>query len=368
MPVVFSQSDSRYWLALHRVPGVGSVTFQALLKKIGDPREIFRQNRKTLIAFGLGDRVLRHIQNPDWDKVDRDLLWLDKPGNHLVAICDPRYPTALKEISDPPPLLFVHGNVSALGQPQIAIVGSRNPTPMGMKHAHEFAYSLASSGLSITSGLALGIDGASHQGALAGGGETIAVTGNGLDRVYPARHKSLATTIGRNGALVSEFPPGTPPSANNFPRRNRIISGLSLGTLVIEAAVNSGSLITARMAMEQGREVFAVPGSIQNPLSRGCHALLRDGAKLVETVQDIFDEVEHIVCSPPTPPILLELETGLEKDHKNLLECIAYDSTAVDTLVEVTGESPEAIASMLLVLELKGFISSAAGGCYYRVK
>ena len=367
MQAAVSRSDSRYWLALHRIPGVGSVTFRSLLKKIGPPREIFRQNRQTLITLGLGDKVLKHIQNPDWNTVDNDLLWLEKSDNHLVTISDRLYPLALKEIPDPPPLLFVHGDVSILSQPQIAIVGSRNPTPMGIKHAHDFAYSLSYSGLSITSGLALGIDGASHRGALDGEGTTIAVTGNGLDRVYPARHKSLAMEIGRNGALISEFPPGTPPSANNFPRRNRIISGLSLGTLVIEAAINSGSLITARMAMEQGREVFAIPGSIQNPLSRGCHALLREGAKLVETVEDIFDEIKYIACNPPTLPPL-ESDEDLEKEHKKLLEYIAYDPTAIDTLVGTTGESPESIASMLLVLELKGFISSAAGGCYYRIK
>ena len=367
MQAVVSTSDSRYWLALHRIPGIGSVTFQSLLKTIGAPREIFRQNRQTLIALGLRENVLNHIQKPDWNTVDHDLLWLEKPDNHLITISDPLYPPALKEIPDPPPLFFVHGNISVLSQPQIAIVGSRNPSPMGIKHAHDFAYSLASSGLSITSGLALGIDGASHQGALDGDGITIAVAGNGLDRVYPARHKSLAIEISRDGALISEFPPGTPPSAHNFPRRNRIISGLSLGTLVIEAAVNSGSLITARMAMEQGREVFAVPGSIQNPLSRGCHSLLREGAKLVETVEDIFDEIKHVAGHSPTP-LQHESDENLEKDHKKLLEYIAYDPTAVDTLVETTGESPEAIASMLLVLELKGFISSAAGGCYYRIK
>lgn len=360
-------SDIRYWLALHRIPGIGSMTFRFLLEQVGSPREVFSQKRQSLIALGLNEKILDHIQGPDWNTVDHDLKWLEIPDNHLVTINNPAYPALLKEIPDPPPLLFIHGNISVLSLPQVAIVGSRNPTAMGKRHAHDFAYSLAGTGLAITSGLALGIDSAGHNGAMDCGGVTIAVTGNGLDRVYPAQHKSMAKQIAQNGALISEFPPGTPPSANNFPRRNRIISGLSLGVLVIEAARQSGSLITARLAMEQGREVFAVPGSIQNPLSRGCHALLREGAKLVETVQDVLEEINPVADNPP---VFSEHQPcpDLEKGHKNLLDHIAYDPTPVDTLVELIGESPESIASMLLVLELNGYISSAAGGCYYRVK
>ena len=220
----------------------------------------------------------------------------------------------------------------------------------------------------MTSGLALGIDAAAHLGALQDNGITIGVAGTGLDRIYPARHKKLAYSIIENGALVSEFPPGTAPKANHFPRRNRIISGLSLGTLVVEASVQSGSLITARYALEQGREIFAIPGSIHNPLARGCNALIREGAKLVETAEDILEELELQITAKLQKDAPLIKKVGLEPDHENLLEYIDYAPTSVDTLVETTGDSAESISSMLLVLELEGYVASAAGGCYYRLK
>ncbi len=265
----------------------------------------------------------------------------------------------------------MHGNPAVLATPQLALVGSRNPSAAGRDLAHDFARHLCGAGLTVTSGLALGIDAASHQGALDGEGLTIAVTGTGLDRVYPARHRDLAHRIAQRGALVSEFVPGTPPLAEHFPRRNRIISGLSLGTLVVEAALASCSLITARLAAEQGREVFAIPGSIHNPLARGCHSLIRLGAKLVENVQDILEELGPMVSDMPYNTVLCSGEnsvTGLDLDDNSLklLDCVDFSPTSIDTLVERSGLTPEQVSSMLLVLELHNIVESASGGCYTR--
>ena len=284
-----------------------------------------------------------------------------------MTLDDPCYPLALKEIADPPPILFVTGNIHLLSTPQIAIVGSRNPTQDGKKIAHDFARSLSHAGFTITSGLAIGIDAASHQGALAENGYTIAVAGTGLDLIYPACHTQLAAEIVIHGAMVSEFPPGTAPKANHFPRRNRIISGLCQGLLVVEAAKQSGSLISARMALEQNREVFAIPGSIHNPLARGCNALIREGAKLVETTQDILDELtvyNQLDRKKPNPAE----QSKLDLEQQKLLNLILYSPTSVDNLVAQTGESVEAIASMLLLLELQGYITSASGGGYIRIQ
>ena len=260
----------------------------------------------------------------------------------------------------------MYGEIDVLNQPQLAMVGSRQHSPAGKDIAHDFACHLAGLGLVITSGMAQGIDAASHRGALDAGGKTIAVTGTGLDRVYPARHKDLAHQIAENGALVSEFPIGVPPLAANFPRRNRIISGLSLGVLVVEAAVKSGSLITARLALEQGREVLAVPGSIHSPHSRGCNSLIRQGAKLVETAQDVLEELPQIELSnavdlekqPETTPF------QLDESYQRVLESVGYEPTAVDTVVQRSGLTADAVCSMLLVLELQGFVAASSGGYY----
>jgi DNA processing protein len=292
---------------------------------------------------------------------------LEQPGHLAVTLADPCYPPQLKEIADPPPLLFIRGNPDILALPQIAIVGSRNPSHLGVDTAAEFAKALAREGFVITSGLALGIDAAGHKGALQAQGYTIAVAGTGLDRVYPARHRALATEIVNHGAMISEFPPGTGAKADHFPRRNRIISGLCIGLLVVEAAKQSGSLITARMALEQNREVFAIPGSIHNPLARGCNALIREGAKLVETARDILEELNfynHI-----DRDIFTELrQTPLDLEQQTLLNLIMFSPTSVDSLVENTGLPVEVISSMLLVLELQGNVESVSGGCYTRVK
>jgi DNA processing protein len=253
-------------------------------------------------------------------------------------------------------------------------VGSRNPTAAGSRTATEFARHLSAAGLVISSGLALGIDAASHRGALDAGAPTVAVMGTGLDRVYPARHRDLARQIAERGALISEFPVGTAPRAENFPRRNRIISGLSLGTLVVEAAIRSGSLITARYAGDQGREVFAIPGSIHNPLARGCHHLIRQGAKLVETANDVMDELGMLADSCyPAGQVTVETEVAaepskLDSEYQYLIDFIAYEDTSVDQLVGSSGLTPAEVSSMLLQLELSGYIASSPGGLYNRLK
>lgn len=358
----------RYWLALLRAPRLGSRTFNALLEGFGSPAQVFDETPQTLAALGLSAATIGWMRNPDWAAIDREVGWLEISGHHCLTILDETYPLPLKEIPDPPPLLFVRGDVGSLAQRQLAIVGSRNPSSSGEKLAHDFALALSNTGFAITSGLALGIDAASHRGALDGNGITLAVAGTGLDQVYPARHQALAEEIAaRGGAVVSEFPMGTPPQAGNFPRRNRIISGLSVGVLVVEAALRSGSLITARMALEQGREVFAMPGSPNNPLSRGCNALLKQGAKLVETVTDILEELDGFAVTAQPAIQAAPLAGGLDKDCQKLLKSIAYDPTSVDTLIAATGSTPEAISSMLLLLELQGYVTSANGG-YCRIK
>ena len=263
--------------------------------------------------------------------------------------------------------MFVRGNPELLSLPQIAIVGSRNPSSLGEETAFNFAKTLSLYGFVITSGLALGIDGASHRGALSAQGYTIAVAGTGLDRVYPARHKDLATEIVKTGLMISEFPPGTTAKANHFPRRNRIISGLCQGLLVVEAAKQSGSLITARMALEQNREVFAIPGSIHNPLARGCNALIREGAKLVETTQDILEELNQYYQQDEKIPAIT-MQSTLDLEQQTLLNRVMFSPTSIDNLVENTGLSVEVISSMLLILELQGYLEATAGGCYIRVK
>ncbi|WP_157200419.1 DNA-processing protein DprA [Methylomonas lenta] len=356
----------KFWLALVRVPGVGPVAVQRLLKHFS-PEQIFQASRASLTAAGFSDKLIEALQNPPWELVAQDLLWLEQPDNFVLTLEDVDYPASLKEISDPPPVLFVKGLLDLLQQPQMAMVGSRNPSSVGVKIALEFAQALAQAGFVITSGMALGIDAASHQGALNAGGYTIAVAGTGLDRVYPACHKQLATDIVAQGALVSEFPPGTTAKAGHFPRRNRIISGLCQGLLVVEAAAQSGSLITARMALEQNREVFAIPGSIHNPLARGCNALIRQGAKLVETAEDIFEELGQYNQVYKSIDAQIN-QTALDLEQQNLLKLVPYSPITVDNLVQESGYSVETVSSMLLVLELQGYIAAAAGGSYYRIQ
>lgn len=349
-----------------RTPAVGCRTFLRLLET-HTPEQLFAESAHNWTRLGLKNETIDALKNPDWAVIDNDLAWLAQTNNWAITIQDPLYPPLLKELSDPPPLLFVRGNVALLTLPQIAIVGSRNPSSSGKETAFEFAKSLSHCGFVITSGLALGIDAASHEGALSAGGFTIAVAGTGLDRVYPARHKDLATQIVTTGAMVSEFPPGTTAKANHFPRRNRIISGLSQGLLVVEAAKQSGSLITARMALEQNREVFAIPGSIHNPLARGCNALIREGAKLVETTQDILEELNQYNQQYTDLPIT-PTQSMLDLAQQTLLNRVLFSPTPIDVLVAESGESVEIVSSMLLILELQGYLEAAAGGGYIRIK
>ncbi|WAK01678.1 DNA-processing protein DprA [Methylobacter sp. YRD-M1] len=349
-----------------RTPGFGCRTFLKILDS-HTPEQLFAESASRLATLRLTNAVIESIRNPDWTAIDYDLAWLEQENNHAITLHDANYPVQLKEIADPPPILFVRGNPDLLKLPQIAMVGSRNPSVSGMETARDFAKTLSRHGFVITSGLALGIDAASHRGALDVRGITIAVAGTGLDRVYPARHKDLATEIVNTGAIVSEFPPGTTAKANHFPRRNRIISGLCQGLLVVEAAKQSGSLITARMALEQNREVFAIPGSIHNPLARGCNALIREGAKLVETTQDIMEEL-HQYNQQDDISAPLPVQTTLDLEQQTLLNLVMFSPTSIDMLVESTGQSVEVISSMLLVLELQGYIEATAGGCYTRIK
>ena len=358
------------WLALRRLRGVGTRTQLELLEHFGSIEAIFSASRgqleKTLV--GKNEAIDALLAGPDEKVLKSELEWLSEPGHHLLTWSDPDYPVLLREIPDPPLVLYISGERQLLSARQLAIVGSRNPTPMGRENARAFAKSLAGAGLAITSGMALGVDSAAHRGALEAGGKTIAVAGTGLDRVYPARHRDLAHEIVKRGALVSEFPLGTPPLPENFPVRNRIISGLSLGTLVVEAALQSGSLITARMANEQGREVFAIPGSIHAPQARGCHALIRQGAKLVETAQDILEELGPLAgvalqAAHETTPSAPQLEATMV----TLLEHIGHDPVSIDTLIERSGLTADAVSSMLLQMELNGLVSNCPGGKVQRI-
>lgn len=366
--------DVPSWLALARVAGLGPAQCRTLLDRYGDPRRLLTEAPgDPEVRQALPAATFDALARPDWPAVERDLAWLAEPGHHVLTPADPRYPALLRQIPRPPLVLFVDGDPAVLSRPQLAIVGSRNPTAAGRDTAHAFAHDLARHGLVITSGLATGIDGAAHEGTLEGGGPTVAVTATGPDRVYPARHAALAGRIRAAGALVTEFPPGQRLAAGLFPRRNRIISGLSLGTLVVEANPKSGSLITARAALEQGREVFAIPGSIHNPCARGCHALIRQGAKLVECTGDILEELEPLACAalemlqgaaraiPHAPP--RDTAAGLAV---GILEKIDFAPTTIDTLTARTGQPAERLYPVLLDLELSDLITQAPGGGYMR--
>ncbi len=371
-PLASSTQTLSDWLAVYHAPHVGTVAFHRLLDRFASPAAILDAGTGELKGLGLAQETIDAFRRPDRRAIDRDLEWAQKPGNCIITCREPAWPALLSQLPDAPPLLYIHGNASLLGEPQLAMVGSRNPTPSGQQTAREFARHLATTGLIITSGLALGIDAASHLGALDAEAPTIAVMGTGLDRVYPARHHDLARQIARQGTLVSEFPVGTLPLAENFPRRNRIISGLSIGTLVVEAALRSGSLISARYAAEQGREVFAIPGSIHNTLARGCHALIRQGAKLVETAQDIIDELAPLAGACQSAKVAdsdTSAEPGqLDGEYLQLLEIMGFHSTSIDRLVTGSGLTPAEVSSMLLQLELGGYVASSPGGIYNRMK
>jgi DNA processing protein len=364
--------DPNPWLVLARAPGLHADRLPPGVLR-ADPTLLVRESRSALASLGLPQAAIDALRNPDASSLAGDERWLAGGNRRIVGYGTPEYPSLLAAIADAPLALFVEGDAGVLGLPQLAMVGARNPTAIGRDTAAQFAAHLARAGLTITSGLALGIDGASHRGALAGGGRTVAVQGCGPDRVYPAEHEELAHEIAERGALVTEFPTGVPPLPEHFPRRNRIISGLAMGTLVVEAALASGSLITARLAGEQGREVFAIPGSIHSPLSRGCHRLIRQGAKLVESADDIFTELGALLAGlryeaarSETPDVQAETGRALDKEYEILLDALGFEPASVDALVSRTGLRADAVASMLLILELEGQVEQQHGGVFCR--
>ena len=358
------------WLSLTQATGIGPATCKKLLVEFKTPQAILTSDHNTLRHFGLSDVSISSLFQPEQEQLRVSLDWLHQANHHLITYFDDDYPELLKSIDSPPIILFAIGQREVLGFLHFAIVGSRNPTTGGKRIAEDFAGELSRSGLTICSGLALGIDYHSHLGAIKAQASTLAVLGNGLNSIYPARHKKIAQQIIENGLLVSEYPPDTKPNPGNFPRRNRIISGMSTGVLVVEAAKRSGSLITANYALEQGRDVFAIPGSIHNPLARGTHSLIKQGAKLVETVDDILDELSPMVNVVLNRASALDVspvgESELEPDYKLLLESMGYEIVSVDRLVELTGLTADVVSSMLLILELQGMIESQYGGKYCR--
>ena len=356
-----------------RAPGLSAAHLLALEAVAPDLGALAWPDAAALAGLGLTTSAITWLAAPDEALIASDLRWLDASGTALLPAFSADYPPLLRESPDPPAMLYVRGDVQILSEPQVAMVGSRNPTAGGIATAREFASSFANAGLTITSGLALGIDAACHEGALAAGGPTIAVLGCGLDQVYPREHRALADRVAASGALVSEFPPGSAPLPACFPQRNRIIASLSHGTLVVEAAQRSGSLITARLAGEAGREVFAIPSSIHNPLARGCHQLIRQGAKLVERPEDVLAELKislsaQLVAGARREPSVAGVGAPLlDKEYKILLDALAFEPASVDSLIERTGMNSESIASMLLILELDGHVAPHPGGRYSRL-
>ena len=355
------------WLQLSLTPGLTSATLRKLLQQFGLPQAVLGRRRAELAAFAPAAALAALDSEPVASAVARTLEWSAEAGHAVVTLADETYPRLLLEITDPPPLLYARGRVELLSRSALAIVGSRNATQQGSANAEAFARTLSESGLTIVSGLALGIDAAAHRGGLAGPGSTVAVLGTGIDLIYPQRNAGLAGEIAQRGLLISEFPLGTAPAAHNFPRRNRLISGLARGCLVVEAAVASGSLITARAAAEQGREVFAVPGSIHSPLAKGCHALIKSGAKLVESAEDVLTELSgfrpsgYASTREPARRDSAAAETGL-------LAHMGHDPVDVDSLCSRAGLSAEQVSSELLRLELDGRVAALPGGLYQRLE
>lgn len=376
------KQELRAWLRLTLSSGVGNDAARKLLATFGSAQAIFDQSATALGQIGTGKLVKAIQTEPEGlaALLESTLEWLQAGDDRLVApLGDVAYPVALLDIEDPPVMLYMlgaHAKQLLAGNPHavpnIAIVGSRNPTPQGETNARQFARAFGSAGLCVVSGLALGIDGAAHDGALLGGGDTVAVVGTGLDRVYPKKHLALAHRIAQQGMIISEFPLGTPPLTANFPRRNRIISGLSLGTLVVEAALQSGSLITARLAAEQGKEVFAIPGSIHSPQSRGCHALLKQGAKLVEVAQDVLEELN--LSDGHIKPFSAGSQTDQDDEKADevcadspLMRALGFDAVSLDALQARTGLDTARLQAQLLELELSGLVARLPGGLFQRL-
>lgn len=353
--------ELKFLIALKMIKGIGSVTALKLLKHFSSAKQIFRACAAELESLKLKSSVVNQILSFDHKATKPVLAWGNQPNCHIISLKSPYYPPLLSQINRPPILLFALGNPEILTMPQMAVVGSRTPSSLGIANAQAFCRAMSQKGLTITSGLAIGIDGEAHRAALEANGYTVAVAGTGLNRVYPASHRDLAHLIAEKGVLVSERLPDESYHVGSFPQRNRIIAGLSLGTLVIEAAEKSGTLITATCAMEEGREVFAVPGSIHNPLARGCHKLIKQGAKLTETIEDILEDIPCLTrgqvdhsLQPDKSPLTLEMA--------ELLKCVDYELTTLDTIIQRSRLTVEAVTNTLLMLELEGWIINSAGG------
>jgi DNA processing protein len=356
-------NDNGAWLRLTLIPGLGGATMRKLLAEFRSPAAILAARSAELRNFVSADIATMIANGGNAAGMEQALVWLGEPMNHIVSLGDEAYPKLLLQTADPPALLYVKGRLDLLNRPTLAIVGSRNATAQGIENSADFARALSDAGLTIVSGLALGIDAAAHRGGLAGAASSIAVIGTGLDVVYPARNKTLAHELAERGTLVSEFPLGTPALGSNFPRRNRVISGISMGCLVVEAALQSGSLITARLANEQGREVFALPGSIHSPLAKGCHALIKQGAKLVDAANDILEELQF----PATQATMPESPV-CAPEAAHLLDQMGHDPCGLDALCARTGLGADAVTAGLLELELVGLVENLPGGLYRRTR
>lgn len=358
-------ADLPHWLRLHLTPGVGPVAARRLLQRFGLPGNIFVADGADLRAV-VGGALAQSLSQPlpaaMAQQIERTLGWCSQPGNTLLTLADAAYPPLLLEIADPPLLLYVKGRLELLTRPALAVIGSRNGSAQGVANAEHFARAVSAAGVTIVSGLALGIDAAAHRGGLHGAGGTIAVIGTGADIVYPPRNRELAHTIAEQGCMVSEYALGLPAMAGNFPRRNRLISGLAQGVLVVEAAARSGSLITARLAAEQGRDVFAIPGSIHSALAKGCHALIKQGAKLVESADDVLHELQ---LAPVSRPALLPAVAAAPAPHP-LLSALGHDPLGADVVALRAGLDAAEVMAQLLSLELAGLVERLPGGLFQR--
>ena len=358
-PPILDRDDCIAWLRLTLVASVSARQQQELLKAFVSPRGVIEASPAAIGDIAGSEAARSLARGPEPALLERTLEWLAQPAHHLVTLADADYPKALLEAAGPPCVLYANGRRELLDRPAIAIVGSRNATPLGMRDAEAFAESLSNAGLCVVSGLARGIDAAAHRGGLKGSSSSVAVMGTGPDRVYPASNRALARDLAQDGCLLTEFPIGTPAVAGNFPRRTRLISGLARGVLVVEAALHSGSLITARLAAEQGRDVFAIPGSIHSALSKGCHDLIRQGAKLVESAQDVLVELRLANAREESKP--------RATDHP-LLEKMGFAPVSIDQMAQRTGMSAAALAAQFSQLEVEGLVQALAGGWFQRVE
>ena len=350
-------NNKHYFIALNQMNNIGPCAVKQLIAKWPDLSQLFNRTVKELSSLKVPEKIAQAIASFDLNQIEADLRWEENDNHHMLTWCDPRYPTLLKEIPDPPIVLYAIGDLSCFKQPTVAMVGTRKPSVTGRETARKWSFELAAKGLTIVSGLALGVDAQAHQGCLDATGRTIAVMGTGIDCIYPRSHRNLAQLISQNGLLLSEFPLKSPPIAGHFPRRNRIISGLSLLTLVVEAATKSGSLITAQCALDQNRDVLAIPGSIHNPNARGCHYLLQQGAKLVTSSEDVLGELglDFEALLPTTT-------TRLADENANLVEYLGFETTTVDQIIVRSGLALESVMCGLANLELQGLIKMVPGG------